>query len=866
MTDPIVPESPRVIDRAIEHEVRVSYLNYSMSVIQSRALPDVRDGLKPSQRRILVAMHDLRLGPNTKRLKCAKICGNTSGDYHPHGEAVVYPTLVRMAQDFSLRYPLVDPQGNFGSIDGDPPAAMRYTEARLSAPGSELLIDIEAETVDYRDNYDARLKEPVVLPSRLPNLICNGSEGIAVGMTTSMPPHNLTEVVNGLYLLLDNPNCTVDDLMTCIPAPDFPTGGIICGRQGVVDGYKTGHGLITVRAHYTVEERGNRTAVIFTDIPYQKRKEDIIEKMAEVAKDGRVRGVHDLRDESNKEGMRIYVELKKGEDPELIANQFYEHTPLQDTFSIHNLAIVNGRPVTLNLKQLLEHYRDHRVDVIRRRTRYLLKKAEARHHILLGLQIALDHLDEVIAIIRGSANVEIARETLRERFGLSQVQADAILEMRLSRLTGLERDKLAKELAEVAASVADFKDILTNSPRVTQIIRDDLADLLNKFGDERRTEVSGAVSKMEEKDLIAHELVAVTVTRDGYIKRCPVATYRTQRRGGRGVTGADTKEGDVLSYLFVADTHDYILLFTDDGRVHWLEVYELPNLARSAKGRAIANLLEFKNNEKIAAILPVKNFEDSHCIFFATSLGTVKKTTLEQFSRPKRGGIRAITLDEGDKLIGVSLVSEVDQIVLATAKGYAIRFDESDVRAMGRSATGVRGISLREKDHVVDLVVAQPGAQILAACANGFGKRTPLDEYRHQSRGGMGVINIKVNERNGEVVNVLVVDDTMDLLLLTERGMVQRITAGGIRETGRSAQGVRLINLEKDDQLTTMARVPKIEEPPVKAGSGGVADPNNPVVDPVIDEMPGDEPADEPPAPPENEPDDNENNDEEPNV
>lgn len=824
MTEPVAPESPRIVDRAIEHEVRASYLNYSMSVIQSRALPDVRDGLKPSQRRILVAMHDLRLGPNSKRLKSAKICGNTSGDYHPHGEAIVYPTLVRMAQDFSLRYTLVDPQGNFGSIDGDPPAAMRYTEARLSAVGSELLIDIDAETVDFRDNYDNRLKEPVVLPSRFPNLICNGSEGIAVGMTTSMAPHNLTEVVEGILLLLDKPNCTVDDLMQKVTAPDFPTGGIICGRQGIADGYRTGHGLLTVRAHYSVEEERNRTAIVFTDIPYQKRKEDIIEKMAEVAKDGRVRGVHDLRDESSKEGLRIYVELKKGEDPELIANQFYQHTPLQDTFSIHNLAIVNGRPVTLNLKQLLEHYRDHRVDVIRRRTRFLLRKAEARHHILLGLQIAIDHLDEVIAIIRGSANVESARETLRARFGLSQVQADAILEMRLARLTGLERDKLAKEIEEVAAEIADYKEILANSARVTQMIREDLLDLKNKYGDARRTEIAGPVKAMDEKDLIAHELVAVTVTRDGYLKRCPVATYRRQRRGGRGVSGAETKEGDVLSYLFVADTHDYILVFTDDGRVHWLEVYELPNLARNAKGRAIANLLELKNNEKIAAMLPVTTFDESLSVFFATELGTVKKTSLEQYSRPKRGGIRAINLDEGDRLIGASLVSSTDQIILATANGYAIRFAEGDVRGMGRTATGVRGISLRENDKVVDLVVGREGMQVLAACANGFGKRTPFEDYRLQSRGGMGVINIKVNERNGKVVNVLVVDDATDLLLLTTSGMVQRIHAAEIRETGRAAQGVKLMDLEDKDTLTTVARIPQIDESQVAKDEGDAGD------------------------------------------
>jgi DNA gyrase subunit A len=812
MTDPSAPEIPHVVDRPIEHEVRTSYLTYAMSVIQSRALPDVRDGMKPSQRRILVAMHDLRLGPNSKRLKCAKICGDTSGNYHPHGEQVIYPTLVRMAQDFSLRYPLVDPQGNFGSIDGDPPAAMRYTEARLSSPGAELMVDIDAETVDFRDNYDARLKEPVVLPSRFPQLICNGSEGIAVGMTTSMPPHNLNEIVDGMLLLLDNPDATIDALIEKIKGPDFPTGGIICGRQGIVDGYHTGHGLLTLRAHYTLEEDKGRTAIVFTDIPYQKRKEDIVEKIADAAKEGRVRGISDLRDESAKGDIRIFVELKKGEDPEVVVNQLYMHTPLQDTFSIHNLAIVNGRPVTLTLKQLLEHYRDHRVDVIRRRTRFLLRKADARLHILEGLRIAIDHLDEVIAMIRASATVDIARDSLRARFGFSQLQADAILEMRLARLTGLERDKLNQEIAEVSAAIADYKDILANAKRVTQLIREDLLNLREKFGDARRTEIAGPVRAMDEKDLIAHELVAVTVTRDGYVKRCILSSYRRQRRGGRGVTGADTKEGDVLSHLFVADTHDYLLFFTDDGRVHWLEVYELPNLARTAKGRSLANLLDLKNNEKIAAILPVTRFDEQHSVFFATERGTVKKTTLEQFSRPKRGGIRAINLDDGDRLIGVSLVTAEDQIVLATSNGYAIRFDESDVRAMGRTAGGVRGISLRENDKVVDLVVGRPGVQILAACENGFGKRTPIDDYRHTNRGGMGVINIKVNERNGNVVNVLVVADETELLLLTEGGMVQRIRAGDIRETGRAAQGVRLMVLEENDSLTTMAKIPQIEE------------------------------------------------------
>ncbi|HKE01156.1 MAG TPA: DNA gyrase subunit A, partial [Planctomycetota bacterium] len=648
-----------------------------------------------------------------------------------------------------------------------------------------------------------------VLPSRLPNLVCNGSEGIAVGMTTSIPPHNLNEVVDGILLLLENPDVTVDELIAKIPGPDFPTGGTICGTQGILDGYRTGHGLLTVRARSTVEEERGRTAIVFTDIPFQKRKEDIVERIANAAKEGRVGGISDLRDESNKEGIRIYVELKKGEDPELVLNQLYAHTPLQDTFSIHNLAIVSGRPVTLNLKQLLEHYRDHRIDVIRRRTRFLLRKAESRLHILQGLQIAIDHLDEVIALIRGSENVETARDGLRARFGLSQVQADAILEMRLSRLTGLERGKLAQEIEEVTANIADYRGILDTPARVIGLIRDDLIELRSKYGDERRTEIAGPIRLMEEKDLIAHELVAVTVTRDGYAKRSSLTSYRRQRRGGRGVTGAETKEGDVLSHLFIADTHDYLLFFTDDGRVHWLEVYELPSLARAAKGRSVANLLDLRGGEKVAAILPVAAFDAERTVFFATQGGTVKKTSLEAFSRPKRGGIRAIRLDDGDKLIGVSLVATGDQIVLATANGYAIRFDESDARAMGRDTTGVRGISLREGDRVVDLVVAREGAQVLAASENGFGKRTPLEEYRHQTRGGMGVINIRVTERNGKVVNVLTVHDEDEMLLLTERGMVQRIRAEEIRETGRAAQGVRLMNLDEGDKLTTMAKIPR---------------------------------------------------------
>lgn len=819
MSDADSPTQPRVADRAIELEIRTSYLNYSMSVIQSRALPDVRDGLKPSQRRILVAMHDLRLGPQTKRIKCAKIAGDTSGNYHPHGEAVIYPTLVRMAQDFSLRYPLIDPQGNFGSIDGDPPAAMRYTEARLSAIGVELLTDIESDTVDFRDSYDARLKEPVVLPSAFPNLICNGSEGIAVGMTTSIPPHNLTEVIDGLLLLLENPAVSVDALIEKIPGPDFPTGGTICGRQGILDGYRTGHGLLTLRARHVIEQQDNRTAIVFVDIPYQKRKEDIVEKIAVAVKDGRIRGISDLRDESNKEGIRVYVELKRGEDPEVVLNQLYTHTPLQDTFSIHNLAIVNGRPKTLNLKEILENYRDHRIDVIRRRTRYLLRKAQARLHILEGLQIAVDNLDRVITIIRESESVEVARERLRAEFSLSLLQADAILEMRLSRLTGLERGKLAAEILEVKTAVAEYQAILREPARVLAMIREDLIKLRDRFGDARKTILGPAIRAMDEKDLIAHELMVVTVTRDGYAKRGPVSTYKRQRRGGRGITGAETKEGDVLSYLFVADTHDYLLFFTEDGRVYWLEVYELPNLPRTSKGRSIANLLSLRPGDKISAILPVSQFDPERSVFFATVGGTVKKTSLEAFSRPKKTGIRAIRLDEGDRLIGAQIISAGDQIVLATYNGYAIRFDESDVREMGRDAAGVRGISLRESDRVVDFVVGVPGMQVLVASENGYGKRTPIEDYRHQTRGGMGVINLKISERNGGVVNVLVVDDATELLLLSESGIIQRIRAGEIRETGRAAQGVRLMNLDEGDKLKTMAKIPAMEEPPA-AGAG----------------------------------------------
>ncbi len=796
--------------------MRESYLTYALSVIHSRALPDARDGLKPSQRRILVAMNDLNLGPRAKYRKCAKIAGDTSGNYHPHGESVIYPTLVRMAQDFSLRYPLVDGQGNFGSIDADPPAAMRYTEARMTGVATELMADLDKDTVDFEPNYDDTRTQPTVLPSRFPNLLCNGADGIAVGMATSMPPHNLREICAALLAILDDENVPLARLLELVPGPDFPTGGIIMGRRGILQAYSTGRGLIRVRARYHVEQKGKKEILVFTEIPYQTRKAadktGIIAKMVDVVKDGRIEGIYNVEDQSNKKGMRLVVELKKGEDPTVVANQLFKYTPLQTTYSIINLAIHERQPRTMGLRALLDAYLAHRREVIRRRTRYLLRKAEERKHVVDGLLIAVDNIDRVIALIRGSKDRDEARKLLQAEFQLSERQSQAIVDMRLGSLTGLEREKLVSEHASLVETIADLNDILAREERVTAIIREDLSEMEQRYGDARRTEISDeeADTDFDIGDLISEGLMVVTFSRDGYIKRVPADTYRAQARGGRGIKGSDAKEGDVLETMFVASTHDTILCFSNFGQVFWRKVYNLPEGTRTSKGRAIRNVLELRDGEEISSILRVPEFDPERFVVFATEHGVIKKTSLEAYSRPKRGGIRAILLEENDHVVGVALASPGDTLLLASRDGRAVRFDEQAVRAMGRSARGVRGIRLKEGDAVVGMAVVaaeDPGAYILTACERGYGKRTPLEEYPIKGRGGQGVINIRTQGRNGAVVSVRLCREADDVMFITEKGMIVRSRAADISSMGRNTQGVRLVNLKEDDRLVAAAIV-----------------------------------------------------------
>jgi len=803
------PPTPRSITR----EMRESYLTYALSVIHSRALPDVRDGLKPSQRRILVAMNDLNLGPRGRYRKCAKIAGDTSGNYHPHGESVVYPTLVRMAQGFSLRYPLVDGQGNFGSIDADPPAAMRYTEARMTGVSTEMMGDLDKDTVDFEPNYDDTRNQPTVLPSRFPNLLCNGTDGIAVGMATSMPPHNLREICAALRAILDDPEVSTQRLIEIVPGPDFPTGGIVMGRRGILQAYTTGRGLIRVRARHHIEEKGTKQLLVFTEIPYQTRKAaektGIIAKMVDIVKDGRITGIYNVEDQSSKQGMRLVVELKRGEDPTVVANQLFKYTPLQTTYSIINLAISERQPRTLGLRQLLDAYLEHRREVIRRRTEYLLRKAEERKHIVDGLLVAVDHIDRVIELVRGAADRDEAKRLLQAEFQLSERQAQAIVDMRLGSLTGLEREKLQQEHASLLETIADLNDILAREERVTDIIRADLDELEKRYGDERRTEICDEEidNSFDIGDLITEDLMVVTFSRDGYVKRLPVDTYRAQGRGGRGIRGSDSKEGDVLEALFVASTHDYLLSFTNLGQVFWLKVYNLPEAGRTAKGRAIANLLNLREGERVNSILRVPEFDNESSVVFATKRGIVKKTRLEAYSRPKKGGIRAIVLEEGDEVVGVSLAQPGDTIMLASRRGQAIRFDEKSARAMGRTTRGVRGIKLKGGDAVVGMIVAVEGAYLLTACERGHGKRTPLGDYPIQGRGGQGVINIRTAGRNGPVVAVRLCRDGDDVLFITQGGMIVRSHVSDLSQMGRNTQGVRLVNLRADDRLVAAAVV-----------------------------------------------------------
>lgn len=790
----------RIQPLSIEDEMKGSYLTYAMSVIISRALPDVRDGLKPSQRRILVAMNDLNLGPRSKHRKCAKIAGDTSGNYHPHGESVIYPTLVRLAQSFNIRTPLIDGQGNFGSIDSDPPAAMRYTEARMTAAAVELLDDLDKNTVDFVPNYDESRQEPTVLPARFPNLLVNGGSGIAVGMATNFAPHNPGDVFRSILAVLDNPEISLLDLVEILKGPDFPTGGVICGRSGFLSSYKTGRGILTLRAKTHEEESRGRHRIVVTEIPYQVSKAKLAQDIAKGVREGRFTGISDIRDESDRTGIRLVIEIKKGESLDVVQNQLFKHTQLQTSFGIQCVALVDGRPRTLNLHQLIFAYRDHRFEVIRRRSRYLLEKAEYRAHILRGYLIALDNIDRVIELIRGSQTADEARDALMNEFALTRLQADSILQMRLQRLTGLERFKIEEELAKVESDIQFHREVLTSHEKVISMIREDVEEMLTKYDEPRRTQIAEAEEDIDLEDLIAEEQVVVTLSHHGYIKRTPLSLYRSQGRGGRGITAGATREGDFIKSLYVASTHDFILFFTNLGKVYWLKVYDIPDLSRTSKGRAIINLLPLANDERVMSSLQVREFDD-RMVLFATSNGVVKKTALEAYSRPKKSGIIAINIDEGDELIGAALTSGDDDILLSTASGMAIRFAEEDAREMGRVSRGVKGIALDPDDRVVGMCVVQEDGALVTVCEHGYGKRTLFSEYRRQKRGGKGLIDIRTTERNGKVVTSLSVREGDQAMLMTSAGMLVRIATDSFRPIGRNTQGVRLIRVREGDRV-----------------------------------------------------------------
>ena len=792
----------------IEDEMRESYLTFAMSVIVSRALPDVRDGLKPVQRRILMAMHELNLGPRAKHRKCGKIIGDAHGNYHPHGDMAIYEAAVRMGQEFSFRYPLVHSQGNFGSPDGDPPAAMRYTAARFSAVGADMLEDLSLDTVDFVDNYEGTRQEPTVLPAKIPNLLVNGASGIAVGMATNLPPHNLGEVVEALVKVIDNPDVSLGEIMQVLPGPDFPTGGLICGRDGIIEGYATGRGHITMRARTRVEETDKgRQRIVITEIPYHMNRDHLVSKIAQAVQGGAVEDVSDIRNESDKSGTRITIELKRGAETEVVLNQLFTRTPLQATYSIMLIVIDQGKPVTMGIKQLLQCYVDHRVDVIRRRTAFLLARAEERAHILEGLRIALINLDEVIEIIRSSQQTAEARGRLMERFELSQRQADAILAMRLQSLVGLEQLKVEQEHGELMEKIRDYRRILADKDLVLDIIREDLYEMREAYGDERRTTIVGAVEDVGRADLIPEEDVVVTVSHSGYVKRIALDTFRAQGRGGKGVIGADLKEEDLVGHVFVASTHDNIMLFTNQGLVYWLKVFEIPEMSRTSKGRALVNLVGVGKGEEITGLIPVKEFESDFYLLMATAKGTVKKTPLDAFGKRGSGGIIAIDLPKGDRLVGVCRTDGDREVMLATVKGKSIRFHETDVRAMGRTAAGVRGIRLGKGDGVVAMAPVSPDAHLLTVCERGYGKRTSFDQYSRQKRGGQGLIDIKTSKRNGAVVAALTVREGDDVMIMSQGGMMVRIPAASVSSIGRNTQGVRLVTLADDDRVTGVARV-----------------------------------------------------------
>jgi len=810
MTD----HDPQRIPINIEDEMRQSYMDYAMSVIIGRALPDARDGLKPVHRRILYAMFDEGLLHNRRYSKCAGVVGEVLKRYHPHGDSAVYDALVRLAQEWNVRYPLIDGQGNFGSIDGDSPAAYRYTECKLTELAEELLADIDKETVDFTPNFDDSTNEPSVLPTRVPNLLVNGAAGIAVGMATNIPPHNLGEICDALIALVENPDLTVDDLMTFVPGPDFPTGGFICGSEPIRAAYREGRGIVTMRAKVQIEddEKSGRSAIIVTEIPFQVNKARMIERIAELVNDRKLDGIADIRDESDREGMRVVIDLKRDAVADVLLNQLYKHTPLQESFGINMLAIVDGRPQVLSLKDALQVFLKHRREVVVRRTTYELRKAEERLHILEGLKIAVENLDLAISIIRGSADPATARAALMDRLGLSQIQAQAVLDMRLQRLTGLERDKIIEEHAETLKVIERLRQILSDDREVSKIISEELKSVREKYADARRTQIVGAVGALSVEDLIVEEDMVVTVSHEGYVKRNPVGIYRAQRRGGRGKIGARTRDDDFLEYLFVASTHAYLLFFTNAGKVYWLKVHEIPQAGRAARGRSIANLLRLKPDEKISAVLPIREFLEGRFVIFATREGMIKKTDLAQYSSPRPSGIIAIAIQEGDEVVSVRLTDGSQEVILSTADGQAIRFEESEVRPMGRDTRGVRGMRLDERDSVVAMDLVEDGATLLAVAENGYGKRTAMDEYRRTHRGGKGIITMRTTEKTGAVVGVRMVTDDDEIMLVTSGGKVIRTTVAEIRVIGRNTQGVRLMGLEEGERVAAVARLVERDE------------------------------------------------------
>ncbi len=804
----------RILPRLIEDEMRESFIDYSMSVIVSRALPDVRDGLKPVHRRILFAMNELGLVPGRAYKKSATVVGDVLGKYHPHGDMAVYDALVRMVQDFSLRYPLVDGQGNFGSVDGDSAAAYRYTEVRLTALAVSMLEDIEKNTVGFVANFDDRLQEPTVLPSRLPNLLVNGSSGIAVGMATNIPPHNLGEVVGAIQHLVDHPDASVADLMQFIKGPDFPTGGFIYGRDGLKECYETGRGRIVMRARAQVEEKesSGKAQIVVTEIPFQVNKSRMIEQIAELVRDKKVQDISDLRDESDRDGMRIVIELKRDANAAVVLNQLYKHSQMQATFGAIMLALSDGQPRVMALTELLQHFIDHRHEVIVRRTQYDLDGAEARRHILEGLKVCVDNIDEVVEIIKKAKDVPSADAALRKTFDLSEKQSDAILNMRLARLTALEVDKLEAELKEVAKLIKDLKTLLNSKPKRLDLLKKELGELVTRFGDPRRTEIVADQGDFNVEDLIAEEDMVITVSHSGYIKRIAATTYRRQRRGGRGMNGMGTKEDDWVEHLFVASTHDYVLFFTQEGQVYWLKVYDIPQGGRAARGKPVVNLIGIKPNERIAAFMTVRQFTDDKFLVFATAKGTVKKTVLSAYGNPRSTGINAINIEPGDELIDVQMTDGSNDIVLATSEGMSIRFSEKDVREMGRATTGVRGIDLDKDDVVIGMVVLRRDATLLVVTEHGLGKRSELGEYRVQHRGGKGIITLKRTDKTGRIVALKEVLPDDELMMITRHGIIIRVPVEGIRVIGRNTQGVKVMNLDQADSVVDVARVVKEEE------------------------------------------------------